>query len=190
MLFLMGPMVIFFILFGILLGGGAVAFFFIWRNKKNPNSEENVLIRGLQNYAPQFAGLYEPMYSVAQGKTRMQYALFTVWNERVESCTDDTAFKAVFAQKFGGYADWGRGEKFIDRDKANAVYCKKAKKLVKLFFKAGIVRAHDTFVTGNAKNIICYERVGGGTLESGMSYEVLAPFWHMGNVLLNKGVAK
>ena len=189
-MFLMGPVVLILLLVGLAIGGGAAAAVFIYRNKKNPNSVENTLIRGLKEYAPQFAGLYEPLYSVSLGRTRMQRAVFTVWNQRVAENTDDKGFQAVFAQQFGGYESWGAGGKYPDRDKMNAIYLKKAKKLVKLCYKAGIVREHDSFIVGNAKNIICYERAGGGPIEPGMNYEVLAPFWHIGNVLLNKGVAK
>ena len=53
-----------------------------------------------------------------------------------------------------------------------------------------IERAEDTFIYGNAKNIVCYEQVGGSPIEEGIHYEVLSPYWRLGSLLMNKGVAK
>lgn len=187
---LIGPQAVLLLLGCLVLGAGVAALIFTLVNKRNPKSKTNLLLAGLRTNAAQFEGMYEPVYSISSGKHQMQQEVFAAWNERVNACEDDTGFKAVFAEKFGKYYEWGKKKNKFKQKKANKIYGKKAKKLVKLFFKAGLVRELEVFIVGDEKNAGCYELVGGGDVQSGITYEVLAPYWRLGNDVLDKGAAR
>lgn len=173
------------------LGAGAATLFFFLMNRRKPNAKKNVLVEGLRENAQRFEGMYEPVYSIAVGKHEMQQQVFAAWNESVSACEDDDAgFREAFANKFGDYYKWGQKKKKVKIKKANKIYNKKANQLVKLFFRAGIIREHDKFIVGDEKNAACYEIVGGGNVEPGISYEVLAPYWHLGETVLDQGAVR
>ena len=67
---------------------------------------------------------------------------------------------------------------------------KAAKKLVKAFFKAGIVRSHDIYIVGDDTTAEKYHLAGDGIITADADYEVLAPFWQFGDTILEKGVIK
>ena len=160
--------------------------------RKKGSSKNNILVDGIRVNAPEFAEMYEAMYSVSVGKNQKQTEVFAAWNDSVQACPEDNGFKALFATKFGGYDGWGRkGKKQkLKEKKANKIFRKKAKKLVKAFFKAGIIREHDVFITGDATTAEKYEIAGGGMVEDGITYEVLAPYWHIGETVLDKGAVR
>lgn len=187
---LFGPQIVLLLIGCVVLGVGAAALFTVFANKRNPNSRKNLLVAGLRANAQQFEGMYEPVYSVSVGKHQMQQVVFAAWNERVNECEDDTGFKAVFADAFGSYYSWGRKKDKIKTKKANKKFGRKAKKLVKLFFKAGIIRESEVFIVGDDKNAECYDIAGGGGVQPGITYEVLAPYWHLGETVLDKGAAR
>ena len=189
MLFL-GPQAILLLVGCIALGAGVAALVFSITNKRNPNSKKNLLLSGLRENATVFEGMYEPVYSISVGKHQMQQEVFAAWNERVNALEEAADFKAVFNEKFGKYYDWGRKKDKLKEKKANKIFSKKAKKLVKLFFKAGIIRGHDVFIVGDEKNVDCYELAGGGDVQPGITYEVLAPYWYLGETVLDKGAAR
>ena len=187
---LFGPQIALLLIGCLALGVGAAALFTVLANRRNPNSRKNLLVAGLRANAQQFEGMYEPVHAITAGKHQMQQEVFAAWNERVSECEDDTGFKAVFADAFGSYYSWGRKKDKIKVKKANKKFGKKAKKLVKLFYKAGIIRENEIFILGDERNAACYEVVGGGSVQPGIAYEVLAPFWHLGDVVLDKGAAR
>lgn len=177
------------------VGAAIVLAFFLIRNKKNGGEaseggkSKNVIVDGIRNSASDFAEMYEPVYAVSIGKNQKQEAIFEAWNQ-VVSASEDDDFKKAFADEFGGYAAWGVSKKGkTNEKKANKEYIKKASKLVKYFFKAGVVREHDTFVTADEFTAERYELVGEG-IEAGATYDVLAPYWHLGDDIVDKGVIR
>lgn len=185
-----GPEAFLIPIFCIALGAGVAALIFSMMNKKNPNSRKNLLLAGLRENAEQFEGMYEPVYSITTEKHQMQQEVFAAWVDRVNACEDITGFKTVFNDYFGKYYEWGRKKDKFKEKKANKIFGKKAKKLVKMFFEAGIIREHDVFIVGDERNVDHYEVVGGGAVQPGITYEVLAPYWHLGETVLDMGAAR
>ena len=185
------PMIITIVL-AFVCGFAVGALIFALKGGKGGSSKSDVLADGIRVNATEFSEMYEAMYSVSIGKNQKQQEVFAAWNERVNACPEDNGFKAVFADKFGGYADWGKKgkKKKLKEKKANKIYAKKAKKLVKMFFKAGVIREHDVFITGDAEMSGKYELAGGGEIEDGITYEVLAPYWHIADTVVDKGAVR
>lgn len=173
-------------------GGAVASLIFMLKNRKGGNSKKDVLADGIRVNAAEFSEMYEAMYSVSIGKNQKQQEVFAAWNDRVNTCPEDNGFKAVFADQFGGYADWGKKgkKKKFKEKKADKIFAKKAKKLVKVFGKAGVIREHDVFITGDASMAAKYELAGGGEIEDGITYEVLAPYWHVGETVVDRGAVR
>lgn len=172
--------------------GAGIAFLVLRTKGGVAGSDENGKFRlpdGIKDNALAFSEMYEPMYSVSAGKTAKQEEVFAAWNEAVEGCGDEEFAKA-FADKFGDYSSWGVTKKGQFKVKtANKIYSKKSRKLVKYFFKAGIVREGDITVCADETTAEKYEIVG-GSIVAGNTYEVLAPYWHLGNDIVDKGVIR
>ena len=160
--------------------------------RKKGTGKGTILADGIRVNAPEFSEMYEAMYSVSAGKSQKQTEVFAAWNDAVAACPEDNGFKALFAAKFGGYDNWGRkGKKRkLKEKKANKIFRKKAKRLVKIFFKAGVIREHDVYITGDEQTAGKYELAGGGIIEDGVTYEVLAPYWHIGDTVVDKGAVR
>ena len=181
--------------FAILLSFGAgmgVMALIAGAGRKKGSGKNTILADGIRVNALEFSEMYEAVYSISAGKNQKQTEVFAAWNDAVKACPEDNGFKAVFASKFGGYDDWGRkGKKRkLKEKKANKIFKKKAKKLVKIFFKAGIIREHDVFIKGDERTAEKYEMAGGGIIEDGVDYEVLAPYWHIGETVVDKGAVR
>lgn len=195
-------MVLFFILFqniiipiliGVAIGIAAATAFFIIRARRKKSgkvSKKKLLVEGIQANIDDFREWFEPVYSVSVGKNKKQEECFAVWNERVQASAEDNGYKALFAERFGGYAAWGQGKKKLKVKKQNKLYKKNAKKLVKLFFKADILRGSDIYETGCETTAERYDLVGEGSIETDKSYEVLAPCWTYGDKVVDKGVIR
>ena len=193
MFFLAGPSIVM-LLLGVAVGaGGATLFFLLTRKKEKGEAAPRTdpMLTGLRENADRFTGMYEPMFSICVGKHQKQADVFAAWNGRVNECEDE-AFKAVFATKFGDYGDWGvKGKKRkLKQKKADKIYAKKAGKLVRYFTKAGILREVETFIEGKEGDGALYELAGGGEVQPGVTYEVLAPYWHFGDTVLDKGAVR
>lgn len=176
------------------LACAAITVFSLIRAGKGGKGNKNVLAEGIKENADDFTEMFEPVYSVSIGKHDKQEEIFALWNQKVAESENDNGYKAVFEKKFGDYATWGvketkKGAK-VKEKKQNKLYKKAAKKLVKIFFKAGIVRGHEIFATGNETTAEKYELVGAGSIETERKYEVLAPFWSLKDKIVDKGVIR
>ena len=168
-------------------GGAAAGALIIYlATMNNPNTKTNVLVAGIRMNAIQFSGMYEPMYAVSLGRNPLQRDVFAAWNERVYACDEDNGFKSVFTERFGKYQDWSRKS----QKKANKIYAKKAKKLAKIFSKAGIIRDGEQFIVGSETTARNYEAAGNVPMQPGVSYEVLTPCWHLGEDVLERGAVR
>lgn len=156
--------------------------------EKTPKNK-SAIVDGIRDNALNFSEMYEPVYSVTAGKNTKQEEIFAVWNAAVEDCEDEE-FKKAFAEKYGDYTSWGVSKKGkVNTKKLNKAYAKKARALVKTFFKAGIIREHDIDVVADETTAEKYEIVG-GAIEAGNTYDVLAPYWHLSNDVVDKGVIR
>lgn len=171
------------IIAGLVGAGAATLVFFLKGGKKGDgeNVPKNALVAGLRDNAENFAGMYEAMYSVSRGKIGRKKDVFDMWAKAVAD-TGDGAFLEAFNKKCGKYANW--------KPSKNKKFIKAAKKLVKAFFKAGIIRSHDIYIVGDDTTAEKYHLAGDGIITADENYEVLAPFWQFGDVILEKGVIK
>lgn len=173
------------------IGAGIAALIFGLKFKKggSSGSEKGSIVNGIRDNALAFSKMYEPVYSVSAGKNAKQEEIFAAWNAAVDTCEDE-AFKKAFAEKFGDYARWGVSKKGkVNAKKVNKTYIKKARALVKCFFKVGIIRESDVYVVADETTAEKYEIVG-GAIEAGTTYDVLAPYWHLSNDIVDKGVIR
>ena len=179
------------LLLGMAIGAGVASLFFILFRKDKTKSKVNPIQTGLRENAASFAGMYEPVFAVCVGKNQKQEDVFAAWNTHVTGCEDE-AFKLLFAKEFGDYEKWGKkGKKQkLNEKKADKIYKKKAAKLVKYFTKAGIRRETETFIVGKEGDDVMYELAGGGQIQPGVTYEVLAPYWRYGDTVLDKGAVR
>ncbi len=138
-------------------------------------SAKKVLVEGIQQNIGEFGEMFEPVYSVSVGKNKKQEETFAEWNVRVKASPEDNGYKALFEKKYGGYADWGRGKKKVKVKKANKIYKKKAKSLVKLFFKGNILRGGEVYETGCETTAENYVYVGYDDVIAGAMHEVHTP---------------
>ena len=194
-------MVIYFLYRGIIIpvilaalcGAAAATVFFVIRNKKKGDakpSKKQILIQGIRDNIDCFDGMFEPVYLVAEGKNKKQTAVFAAWNEKVQASEEDNGYKALFQKQFGSYESWGKGKKKLKVKKANKIYKKKAKKLLKLFKKAGIIRAEDIYEIGSETTAEKYNYIGAESIEADANYDVLAPYWSCGDKIVDKGVIR
>lgn len=183
---LIGSNVIIFLCIAAACGAAAAAFIVYRINKNNPNSKMNVLAAGIRMNAVQFSGMYEPLYAVSMGTNPLQREVFAAWHERVFACDEDNGFKAIYTKMFGDYQHWSqKGGK-----KALKCYMKKAKKLLKVCARAGVIREQEGFVTGSENTLDYYELVGSDVVAAGAVYEVMTPYWHLGETVLDRGVIR
>ncbi len=183
---LFGNQVVIVILIAAGWGAAAGAFILYRMYGNNPNSKPNVLAAGIRLNAQQFSGMYEPMFAVANGVNMMHLELFAAWHERVFACDEDNGFKAIYTEMFGGYRKWSQKGPV----KARKIFIKKAKKLVKIFERAGILRDQETLVAGSETSANYYDLAGGGVIYPGVAYEVLTPYWHLGEDVLDRGIVR
>ena len=187
------PQAVLFVILALVCGASVTALIFTLKSGNRANSKTAVLADGIRVNATEFSEMYEAMYSVSIGKNQKQQEVFAAWNERVNACPEDNGFKAIFAEQFGNYSRWGiKGKKKqkYKAKKANKKFAKSAKKLVRVFFKAGIIREHDVFITGDERTAEKYELAGGGIIENGVTYEVLAPYWHLADTVVDRGAVR
>lgn len=167
------------------IGAGAATLVFLLKGGKKGEAKEfsakNALVAGLHANAESFAGMYEAMYSVSRGKVGRKKDVFDMWANAVAD-SGDAAFIEAFNKKCGKYTRW--------KPKKSKKFIKAAKKLVKAFFKAGIVRSHDIYIVGDDTTAEKYHLAGDGIITADADYEVLAPFWQFGDTILEKGVIK
>ncbi len=165
-----------------LIGAGAAMLVFFLKGKKDgTQSAPNALVAGLADHAEDFAGMYEAVYAVSCGRVGRKKDVFDMWSAAVAN-TGDAAFIEAFNKKCGDYTTW--------KPSKNKKFVKAAGKLVKAFFKAGIVRSHDIYIIGDDTTAEKYHLAGDGIITVDENYEVLAPFWQFGDVILEKGVIK
>ncbi|MBQ7638279.1 MAG: hypothetical protein IJS90_05220 [Clostridia bacterium] len=177
-----------------LCGAAAAALFFIIRNKKRGGSakptKKQLVAQGIQNNIGDFSGLFEPVYSVANGKNKRQQATFAAWNDAVQNSEEDNGYKAIFNDYFGDYESWGKGKKKVKVKKQNKIYKKKSKKLLKIFKKGDIVRSSDLYAAGAEDTAEKFSFAGDGSIETDAQYEVLAPCWTYQDKIVDKGVIR
>lgn len=171
----------------------AVAGFFFGKmtSRKGSGKSNSPIVNGIRDNALSFSEMYEPVYTVSSGKPAKQEELFASWNAAVAGCENEEFTKA-FAEKFGDFEKWGRkrkGKGKLNTRKANKIYCKKARQLVKCFFKAGIIRERDVNIVADETTAEKFEIVG-GAIEEGKTYDVLAPYWHLSDDVVDKGVIR
>lgn len=169
-----------------LVGAAAATLVFLFKGKKNGGegkefSSKNPLVTGIRNNAESFAGLYEAIYSVSIGKVGRKKEAFENWAKAVAD-TGDKELLEAFNKKFGKYTKW--------KAKKNKKFKKAAKKLVKACFKAGVVRSSELYIVGDDTTAEKYHLAGDGIISADENYEVLAPFWQFGDIVLEKGVIK
>lgn len=169
-----------------LIGAGAATLVFLLKGKKNGGEEKefstkNALVAGIRANAESFAGMYESMYSVSRGKVGKKKETFDMWSQAIAD-TGDAALLEAFNKKCGKYTKW--------KPKKNKKFIKAAKKLVKAFFKAGVVRSHDVYIIGDDTTAEKYHLVGDDIINADADYEVIAPYWAFGDTVLEKGVIK
>lgn len=169
---------------------GAAITYFCTRGKGGKKEGSKYSIAdGIRDNALAFSEMYEPVYSVSAGKTAKQEEAIAAWCDAVAEC-DNEEFRQAFAAKFGDYASWGVNKKGkVNTKKVNKIYAKKSRTLVKYFFKAGIIRESDINVVADETTAEKYDIVG-DAIETGATYEVLAPYWHLSDDVVDKGVIK
>ncbi len=171
------------------IGAGVTLIFTRGKKGGEDGGSKTAIVDGIRDNALAFSEMYEPVYSVSAGKTAKQEEIFADWNAAVAGCENEE-FKAAFNEKFGDYASWGVSKKGkVNAKKVNKTYAKKARALVKSFFKAGIIREHDVNVVADETTAEKYEIVG-GAIEAGNTYDILAPYWHLSNDIVDKGVIR
>lgn len=169
--------------------GAAIALLFARKGGAKDGSGKYSIVEGIRDNALTFSEMYEPVYSVSAGKNAKQEEVIASWCDAVAGCENEE-FQKAFADKFGDYASWGVSKKGkVNNKKVNKIYVKKARALVKAFFKAGIIREHDINVVADEETAEKYEIVG-GAIEAGNTYEVLAPYWHLSDDIVDKGVIR
>ena len=189
------------VLIVVAVAAAAAIVFFVLRHKRKKSgaapeknaklSKKKTLIGGLQKNIDSYSELFEPVYSVSVGKNKKQEDAFAAWNEAVKAGPEeDGGYKALFNKLFGDYAAWGKGKKKVKVKKQNKIYKKKAKKLVKLFFKADILRGGDVYETGCETTAEKYDFVGDGSILTDKVYDVLAPCWTYKDKVVDKGVIR
>lgn len=186
------PAFIILLIVALLCGAAAVAAFFIfrYRGKGTRPSKNEILAEGLQQNLDDFSNMFEPVFSVAVGKNKKQEDVFSAWNAKVQDSAEDNGYKAIFVDRFGDYATWGQGKKKFKQKKADKIYKKKARKLLKLFTKANVLRGIDEFETGSETTAERYNFAGEGSIEAEAVYEVLAPCWTYGEKIVDVGVIR
>lgn len=167
---------------------GALVVFLLLRKNLNKGPKE-IIVNGIRDNALSFAEMFESVYSVSAGKNAKQTEVFEAWNNAVAGCEDEE-FKKAFADKYGSFAAWGVSKKGkVNIRKADKIYAKKSRSLVKTFFKAGIIRESEINVVADELTAEKYEIVG-GAIETDKTYEVLAPYWHLSDDIVDKGVIR
>lgn len=170
-----------------LIGGAAVALFFILKNREKksvsemkPSMKRDIML-GLIDNPGYFADLYEPLYLLANGNVSKKDIVLDAWNERVAASDFSDGFKTAFAALFGNTAALGGKKKR---------YIKRAGELIKYIFKTGIVRSDELCTVGDEQTADKYIPVGLASVETGVTYDVLAPYWSVGDTILSKGVIR
>ena len=167
--------------------------------KRSKGGKTKIVPAGIAVNIDDFREMFEPVWSVSIGKADKQEETLEAWCEAVAASeNDESGYKAEFEKRFGGYRSWGvkvktkKGEEKIKvkEKKRNKRYRKAAKKLVKYFKQAGVIRGHDIFVTGDETTAEKYVLVGDGSIEAEKKYEVLAPFWCLEEKVVDKGVIR
>ncbi|MBQ6117850.1 MAG: hypothetical protein IJK98_01335 [Clostridia bacterium] len=172
------------------LCGGALSFF-LFRGKGGARPGKSIedmkpgpkkdIILGLRDNAFEFGELLEPLYLLASGNISRKDAVFDAWNTKVASSFGTLEFKSAFASEFGYVEKWkGKKKKYI----------KAAQQLLKYVKKAGIERNKDIAVEGSETTAEKYVLAGNAALEEGVSYDVLAHYWYLGDSVLSKGVIR
>lgn len=169
-----------------LIGAGAATLVFVLRGKKGSGEEKefsskNAFVNGIRDNNEQFAGIYEAMYSVARGKTAKKREAFDKWAQAVADTGNEEMLKE-FNKKCGKYTKW--------KPRKTKKFVKAAKKLVKSFFKAGVIRSHDLYVIADETTAEKYHLAGDGMITTDEEYEVLSPYWAFDGTVLEKGVIR
>ena len=192
-MFMFYPQLIISIVIGVAIGVAAATLFFVLRSKRKGGgklSKKQTIAQGIKANLADFNGMFEPMYSVSVGKNKNQKAVFAAWNDAVQASAEDNGYKALFNEQYGDYIAWGQKKKKFKEKKANKLFKKKAAKLVKTFFKGGILRGSDIYETGSETTAERYDFAGAGSVEADAVYEVLSPCWMCGDQIANKGVIR
>lgn len=177
------------LLIALLAGAVGAILVFLFLRKSLKKGSKEIIVNGIRDNALNFGEMYEAVYSVSAGKNAKQTEVFAAWNDAVADCEDEE-FKKAFSEKFGSYVAWGVNKKGkVNIRKADKAYASKSRALVKIFFKAGIIRESEISVVADELTAEKYEIVG-DAIETDAIYEVLAPYWHLGDDIVDKGVIR
>ena len=187
------------LIIGICLLAAAIAVLSVLLYKRTRGGKAKIIPEGIVANIDDFSEMFEPVWSVKVGKTDKQEETFALWNEKVAASeNDENGYKAEFEKRFGDYATWGvkvktkKGQEVVKvkAKKQNKRYHKASKRLVKYFKKANVLRGSDIFVTGDETTAEKYVLVGDASIETDKKYEVLAPYWILGDKVVDKGVIR
>lgn len=154
------------------------------KRRNSPNAKPTAtkyILNGLQDNRSDIAALLEPMYLLSTGRLERKEEVFSEWESKLLTNSEAEEFKTAYTKKIGSSEKW-KGKK--------KQYLKHSKKLVKYLFKAGIERSNEIYTVADETTAEKYHTVGNLSIETDKKYDVLAPYWHIDNEILSKGVIR
>lgn len=119
------------------------------------------------NVKDKFFGIYENLYLVSKAGSESPECNLGDWNARIETLAGAPDLKALWA----GLRV--RPEEFLN-----------------FVFSCGVERDTQKTILADENTRLQYFDITGGAIEVGASYDVLQPYWHCGDVILEKGLLK
>lgn len=124
-----------------------------------------------------FIGLYEPLWLAQNGQLECDTDLFAEWDSRISNMEDATALSRYWEVSFGGWENFAGG-----------ILSEKIGELFALTEKAGVLRSTEKEVVVSREIFARYFPPQGVRLEPGSTAVVAQPYWHIGGMVLEKGL--
>ncbi len=147
--------------------------------KKPPSIDKRILVEGIKANARCFNGLYEGIHNLAFNKNNdADTAVLSEWKERVAALNEDEQFRISFAKAFAAATD------------THSELSQKAALLAECITLAGVERSTETIHTVDGTTAVKYICITGKMPEKGTQCQVIRPYWHINETVIEQGFLK
>ena len=144
--------------------------------KGDMTANQDAVRSQLVSHAAVFSGLYEAIYKIGIGESRFRQGVVGDFVVRMKGISDaeELCERLDFLSAYMGW----------DSDTG----AKKMKELTEFFLANGIIRDSAAEITVDANTYARYDVADGERLYDGTAATVIAPYWQIGDKILEKGI--
>jgi hypothetical protein len=129
--------------------------------------------------AGSFSGLYEQVYRIGKINAKYRPGVIEDWAVRTEHLMNAEHYTAFFATRFKNFSKLNAGQRTAGINE-----------LLSFILEVGIRRDTETQLIVDGDTYKKYSAFDDDRPEAGCCVQVIQPYWHLGDTILEKGIIK